>query len=55
MPFTTREGNDDAPIEPGAGDSNGDDNKAARAAVEKHLLAVLGASADAVVDEPVGD
>jgi [protein-PII] uridylyltransferase len=39
-----------APIE-----SNGDENKAARAAVEKHLLAVLGASADAVVEEPVGD
>jgi [protein-PII] uridylyltransferase len=36
-------------------ESNGDDNEAARAAVEKHLLAVLGASADAVVDEPVGD
>jgi len=32
-----------------------DCNKAARAAVEEHLLAVLGASARALVDEPVGD
>jgi [protein-PII] uridylyltransferase len=40
----------DAPAE-----TNGDCNKAARAAVEEHVLAVLGASADAVVDEPVGD
>lgn len=39
----------------GAAESNGDGNKAARAAVEEHVLAVLGASADAVVDEPVGD
>jgi [protein-PII] uridylyltransferase len=31
------------------------DGSAARTAVEKHLLAVLGASADAVVDEPVAD
>jgi [protein-PII] uridylyltransferase len=44
-----------APVEFGAGESNGDNNKAARADVEKHLLAVLGASADAVVGEPVGD
>jgi [protein-PII] uridylyltransferase len=32
-----------------------DCNKAARTAVEEHLLAVLGASARALVDEPVGD
>jgi [protein-PII] uridylyltransferase len=41
--------------ESGAVESNGDHDKAARAAVEKHLLALLGASADAVVDEPIGD
>ena len=35
---------------------NGSDcNGAARAAVEQQLLAVLGASAHALVDEPVGD
>jgi len=34
---------------------SGDCNKAARVAVEEHLLAVLGASARALVDEPVGD
>ena len=36
-------------------ESNGNPDKVARAAVEEHLLAVLGASRDAVVDEPVGD
>jgi [protein-PII] uridylyltransferase len=36
-------------------ETNGDRNKAARVAVEEQVLAVLGASADAVVDEPVGD
>jgi [protein-PII] uridylyltransferase len=39
----------------GAAELNGDCNKAARAAVEEQLLAVLGASAHALVDEPVGD
>lgn len=34
---------------------DGDQRTAARADVEKHLLAVLGASAHAVVDEPVTD
>jgi [protein-PII] uridylyltransferase len=36
-------------------ESNGDHDAAARAAIEKHLLAVLGATADAVGDEPVRD
>ena len=36
-------------------ESNGDYDTAARAAIEKHLLAVLGATADAVGDEPVRD
>jgi [protein-PII] uridylyltransferase len=36
-------------------ESNGDHDTAARAAIEKHLLAVLGAGADAVGDEPVRD
>jgi [protein-PII] uridylyltransferase len=40
---------------PGAAGLNGDCNKAARAEVEEQLLAVLGASAHALVDEPVGD
>jgi [protein-PII] uridylyltransferase len=39
----------------GAAKLNGDCNKAARAAVEEQLLAMLGASAHALVDEPVGD
>jgi len=36
-------------------ESNGDHNTAARAAIEKHLLAVLGDTADAVGAEPVRD
>ncbi|WP_445161230.1 [protein-PII] uridylyltransferase [Mycobacterium sp. Dal123C01] len=36
-------------------ESNGDHDTTARAAIEKHLLAVLGATADAVGDEPVRD
>jgi [protein-PII] uridylyltransferase len=36
-------------------ESGGDPSTAARDAVEKQLLAVLGASANAVVDEPVAD
>ena len=43
------------PVESAAPELNGDPNKAARAAVEEHLLAVLGVSADVVVGEPVGD
>ena len=42
-------------VESAAPELNGDPNKAARAAVEEHLLAVLGVSADVVVGEPVGD
>jgi [protein-PII] uridylyltransferase len=36
-------------------ESDGSQSTAAREAVEKQLLGVLGASADAVVDEPVAD
>jgi hypothetical protein len=36
-------------------ESNGDHDSAARAAIEKHLLAVLGATADAVGDASVRD
>ena len=36
-------------------ESNGDHETGARAAMEKHLLAVLGATADALGDEPVRD
>jgi [protein-PII] uridylyltransferase len=43
------------PVESAAPELNGDPNQAARAAVEEHLLAVLGVSADVVVGEPVGD
>jgi len=43
------------PVESAAPECNGDPNKAARAAMEEHLLAVLGVSADVVVEEPVGD
>ncbi|HZC10183.1 MAG TPA: [protein-PII] uridylyltransferase, partial [Mycobacterium sp.] len=46
---------DESGAESGAAELNGDRNKAARSAVEEHLLAVLGASADAVVDQPLGD
>ncbi len=43
------------PTEPGTAEPSAKSDEDARAAVEQHLLAVLGASADVLLDEPVGD
>jgi [protein-PII] uridylyltransferase len=43
------------PTESGTAEPSAKSDEGARAAVEQHLLAVLGASADVLLDEPVGD
>ena len=43
------------PTESGTAGPSAKSDEGARAAVEQHLLAVLGASANVLLDEPVGD